>query len=627
MATLSIEGSFLHPTLTFDTDPHVPFTRWDGTRWWAQYIEGKPTTIFRGFTVAHHPAFVGNGENLDQLTRPYAAMDLQGNIRVLPRLKGRENTAQLLRNWGQWEEDTQSFRIGLSALEHTRHKLSLSPRVVAFLNQERTIPSWFGLDLFDYQREGALLAASGHRFICEPMGLGKTRTSLAALACFNPEKVIIVVPPVMLSDWEKQVEKSMLAGGEVDVIRSGKWKVFNKKNIPIEEKPLPERGVIVVPDSLIASRPKLLSLLASWGSQGLIVDEIHRAKTWNAKRSKVLRDLSRHVNGPVFGLTGTPLFAQPEEMCGPLEIVRLLDPVFTSRWAFTQRFTFEAPWGGRLPLAGKMPELRQILDEKVWVRHDADEVLDLPVLTRQARYVDVDLKEYRQAHKDVIDTIKQWVKDIGGAPEEDEIRSFCKDSLRLVSTLRVAAGRCKGVAAKEYIEQWIEENKPGEGQAWDNPLVVWTHHHEVTELMEESIRDLGVPTATIKGGVSPKASARIVEDFQAGTIGVLVASIHAAGVGITLTRANMSLFVETDWTPAIVSQAEHRTHRIGQKRNTMSVTLIAPGTLDETIQLTLERKGKTLTPLLGESSNVAVSPETATASTILYGLVKEVLDG
>ena len=106
---------------------------------------------------------------------------------------------------------------------------------------------------------------------------------------------------------------------------------------------------------------------------------------------------------------------------------------------------------------------------------------------------------------------------------------------------------------------------------------------------------------------------------------MLVAQIAAAGVGLTLTRASTALFVETDWTPALVVQAEDRIHRISQTASVELVTLVAAGTLDERIHDTLAktiRVLETLTP----GSDVHVATETrgaVSASTILHQLITE----
>jgi SNF2 family DNA or RNA helicase len=71
---------------------------------------------------------------------------------------------------------------------------------------------------------------------------------------------------------------------------------------------------------------------------------------------------------------------------------------------------------------------------------------------------------------------------------------------------------------------------------------------------------------------------------------LIVCSLRAAGQGITLTRASNVAFLELDWTPARLAQAEDRCHRIGQDDAVTAWYLLAPDTIDETMAELLEHK-------------------------------------
>jgi SNF2 family DNA or RNA helicase len=59
---------------------------------------------------------------------------------------------------------------------------------------------------------------------------------------------------------------------------------------------------------------------------------------------------------------------------------------------------------------------------------------------------------------------------------------------------------------------------------------------------------------------------------------------------VTLTRASNVAFVELDWTPARLEQAEDRLHRIGQRDSVTAWYLIAPDTIDATMAAVIDRK-------------------------------------
>ena len=68
---------------------------------------------------------------------------------------------------------------------------------------------------------------------------------------------------------------------------------------------------------------------------------------------------------------------------------------------------------------------------------------------------------------------------------------------------------------------------------------------------------------------------------------LIVCSLKAAGVGLTLTAASDVAFVEFGWTPGDMDQAEDRAHRIGQRDSVTAWYLMAPGETIDTDMMTL----------------------------------------
>jgi DNA repair protein RAD16 len=72
-----------------------------------------------------------------------------------------------------------------------------------------------------------------------------------------------------------------------------------------------------------------------------------------------------------------------------------------------------------------------------------------------------------------------------------------------------------------------------------------------------------------------------VERFKAGKLDVLVGSLETIAEGLTLTAADMVIFLETSFKPSRNQQALRRIHRIGQERPCSALDYITPGTVDE----------------------------------------------
>lgn len=466
-----------------------------------------------------------------------------------------------------------------------------------------------------------------------------TRQALGAAAIDDPQRLLIISPPVALTQWQREAAASQVAApgryantariAATDMVEPGGHVVVIVPNR--KQPPLPDEGVVVVSDALIASRKPLADELIEWAPQVLIVDEVHRQKTWESARSKAVRRIAETVDGPRYAISGTPMFAHPHELASPLAITGQLDPVMGGLNSFVRRFCYKNRFGMLVARKKNLPVLHDRLKSQVWVRRRKKDVLkDLPDKSRHAKIVDVDLTAFRDAHAEVLETISDWVDDHMGSdgsfPGPAEVEAFAKDSIHLISRLREGAGLSKVEVAADLIAEWLEGNPADEDGTWDRPLVVWTHHKVVTAAMREAAVRFG-GAEVIDGSTSQEEKTRIVDAFQAGRVPVLIASITAAGVGITLTRSSDVLFVETDWTPALVAQAEDRCLRIGQTRPVSITTLVAPGTLDETIQRTLERKARDLRVVMGdEEGDVAVAASGASpAARIVQDMVEKVI--
>jgi SNF2 family DNA or RNA helicase len=117
--------------------------------------------------------------------------------------------------------------------------------------------------------------------------------------------------------------------------------------------------------------------------------------------------------------------------------------------------------------------------------------------------------------------------------------------------------------------------------------VVFTRHREIGDALLEAFP--GAACAT--GRLDADGRAAEVDRFQADdACRLIVCSLDAAGVGLTMTAASNVAFVELGWTPAAHDQAEDRVHRIGQQEAVTAWYLLAADTIDERIAAVIDRK-------------------------------------
>lgn len=513
------------------------------------------------------------------------------------------------------------------------------------------LPKWFGLALYPFQLAGAYAVAGGHRALNDAPGLGKTRSSLAAAAIKRSRRTVIVVPPLVVENWCREAYAALGPGlqriqPKVDPappappkktksrakkpVRPPKKPDFPDYIVPIRAgkkvPPFPEAGVVVVADSLLGSRPELVDQLVAWCPQAALFDEVHRSRTWAGQRATANRNLACAVDALRLPMTGTPFLQNPAEGVNMLAIAGLLDPVFGGASKFMETYTTQNYFGAFLPNRKMLPGLEEVLTKHCWVRRNKSDVLkQLPPKLRTTRYVEIDPRGFKAAHDTLYEKVTEWIEEqyaLGLRIDQEAIKTFARTRVDLITPLRAAAGVAKVPAAIEIISDWMEattEVRNGK-KVYTRPLTVWVHHQPVMQALIEAVEKAGIADAGfIDGGVPQHKRQAVADKLQNGEIGVIFCSIGAAGFGITLTASADTIFIETDWTPANISQAEDRNNRIGQQNVCMVTTLLATNTLDAHMRAILRNKGKDLDVMMpGADNNVTTMTSVLNEQTNAY---------
>ncbi len=81
--------------------------------------------------------------------------------------------------------------------------------------------------------------------------------------------------------------------------------------------------------------------------------------------------------------------------------------------------------------------------------------------------------------------------------------------------------------------------------------------------------------------------------------GIILVSLRAGGVGITLHSADYVFLMDPWWNPAVEAQAVDRVHRIGQKQTVFIYRMISQGTVEERMEELKTRKRAVFEELVG----------------------------
>lgn len=412
---------------------------------------------------------------------------------------------------------------------------------------------------YDYQVEGCTwLAALDNAILADDMGLGKTPQALFAM---DPSKGwLVVVPASVKLNWQRECRRwrpdlnprvlegrkswedpeSWPAPGEV-------W-ILNPDIMPKWLSPTREETATLRNGKRIKWKVADVSELAAERASnvGLVADEVHLYKNRKTIRAKRMKEL-RRLCAVAWGLTGTPLENRPFDLWGILDVFGVAKAVFGTWNRFMNLFgAMENQWGG-YDFAGEPAEEVPERLRRIMLRRLKSEVLtDLPPKTYAELEVPLRSKKLRRALDKMYDV---W----GDTLEEGDLPPFEE-----FSKLRAELAEDRIPAMLEIVESHEES---------ETPLLVFSYHK--APIMALKDRE---GWATITGETSNERRDEIVEQFQAGELKGVGLTIRAAGVGLTLTRASHSLFVDLDWVPTWNTQAEDRIHRISQESNFVLIT-------------------------------------------------------
>lgn len=138
-------------------------------------------------------------------------------------------------------------------------------------------------------------------------------------------------------------------------------------------------------------------------------------------------------------------------------------------------------------------------------------------------------------------------------------------------------------ALEEIIDDVVIDSK--------KKLVIFAVFINEIEAIKKMVENKGIKYSWITGKVKMEDRGIMVDEFQENDdVKIFICQTHTAGLGITLTAADTSVFYSMDFNYVDYSQAMARLHRIGQKNNVNHIHLIAKNTIDSKVLKTLENK-------------------------------------
>lgn len=432
---------------------------------------------------------------------------------------------------------------------------------------------------YEYQREGICFGLEHKRIIIgdEP-GLGKTLQSIGIVDTANAYPCLVICPSSLKINWQREFEKF-----------TDKSALVLDNNVRTTWGYLLTMGVHQVAIVNYESLRKFFVWDIRGGKQfrlkdvvfnpqiqafkSIIIDESHRVKDPSAQQTIFTKGLSVGKDWCIL-LSGTPVVNRPEDLIAQLSIMNRLGE-FGGRAKFMADYCTD-PKDKTAEPAVPLSELSRQLYDTCMIRREKAKVLpQLPDKTRVDLYVEISNdKEYNLAAEDLAAYLQEYTE----CTDWEIRRKMRMEALVKFMTLRSLATRGKIAQAVDFIRTFLDSGKK---------LIVFCSLHEIVDELQKVF-----PRAvTVTGRDSAVNKQASVDAFQNNpNVQLIICSIKAAGVGLTLTAASDVAFIELAWTYADCCQCEDRAHRIGQKDNVTCYYLLGRGTIDHTIYSLIHRK-------------------------------------
>lgn len=453
---------------------------------------------------------------------------------------------------------------------------------------ELVIPHNLKIQPYPYQLKGIARGLELKRFMnCDEPGLGKTLQSIATINIAGAFPCLVICPSSLkinwMREWEKFTDKKAMI--LTDKVRDT-WTFFFQTGM--------HQVFIVNYESLKKYFVQRIKKSEGWTLRdvefrnsinlfkSVIIDESHRCKSASTQQAKFCKGICTGKEW-IIELTGTPVVNRPKDLIPQLAILNRMEDFggykpFVNRYCSGQRE------------ASNLKELNFNLWKYCMFRREKSLVLtDLPDKIRQVNTCEItNRKEYVDAERDIIMYLQKY-KDADDEKIEKALRG---EVMVRINILRQISARGKVRDVIEFVKDFRENGKK---------IILFCSLHEVVDQLKRYF-----PTAvSVTGRDSQDDKQRAVDAFQNNPkTDIIICSIKAAGVGLTLTASSNVAFVEFPWTYADCCQCEDRAHRIGQKDSVTCYYFLGRRTIDEKVYRIIQEKKNIANAVTGSTEDI-----------------------
>ncbi|EFQ84244.1 SNF2 family N-terminal domain protein [Aeromicrobium marinum DSM 15272] len=433
------------------------------------------------------------------------------------------------------------------------------------------VPAGLQATLRPYQAEGfrwlELVTSLGlGGCLADDMGLGKT-VQLIALhlhrsAAVTTRPTLVVCPASVLGNWSRELARF----APTVEVRTFHGPGRTLAEIPAGAVVLTTFGTLRADVQTLAGTP--------WGM--VVADEAQHVKNSRAATSTAVRSLPSLVR---VALTGTPVENDLEELWSILDWTT--PGLLGTRAAFRRQFAQPVEAGSQIAA----DELATLVRPLVLRRRKTDPGIapDLPPKTVTDLAVTFGSAQAR-LYEQTVAAGMQRVRESTSMQRRGQVLALITRCKQVCDHPALVEHR--GASAKlDVLDDLVDTIVAEDGRA-----LVFTQYVRMGELLVDHWTEREVSHRFLHGSLPVGQRQRMVDEFQAGDLPVLLLSLRAGGTGLNLTAADHVIHYDRWWNPAVEDQATDRAHRIGQTKPVQVHRLTVGGTVEDGIADLIERK-------------------------------------
>lgn len=513
------------------------------------------------------------------VTFPYS-QDIVGVIRCVPeRFWDSKNLV--------WELDYKAYDFLREHLPKEEFKVIGEPIDTSSLVKKDlkqfSLPESLQTNLFDYQREDFnMLMNFDKRLVLHDTGLGKSIICSAVAEKRRElglaDHTLILCLNTLTVNWYREIKKHF--NEEATILGAKKDKRGNfivKSNADkLEDLKHPKTYFLITNIESLQNKEIVQELVNLCKKKNIMIieDEIHKGvSNPGTKQGKAFLRLKPKYS---LGLSGTLLTNSALNLYAPLKFVDGFQSNYT---AFKSHFVIYGGYGGYQVVGYKNLAELQVLVDTYSIKRKKEEVLDLPDINFKNEY----LQMGKAQSKIYAEVLEQTLADVDKIMASINPLSMLMRLRQCTATTEIVSSTVnESIKFDRMIE--IIEDVVNKGEK----LIIFSNWTQVLDFAKLRIK---YGYAMVTGEVKDK-QAQLDKFTNDDDCKVLLATIGAAGTGLTLTVANTLLFLDSPWNYATFVQVSSRIHRIGQTKNCDIISLLAANTIDERIFDIVEKKKK-----------------------------------